>query len=330
MKRPAWGRIALLLALFAAIALLLLQRDRLDVEAVSQWIAQAGPAAPLLFMGLYALATVLFLPGSALTLLGGALFGPLLGTFYNLTAATLGAAIAFLLARHLAGDWVERKAGDRIGQVISGVESEGWRFVAFTRLVPLFPFNLLNYALGLTRIRFGHYLLTSYVCMLPGTLAYTYLGHVGQAALSGEEGLIQKGLLALAAISMMAFLPRLIGRLRRGAGLSIEELNRQLSQTDAPLLIDVRERRDFNGDLGHIDGALNIPLGELAARADELSDHLERPVALICRAERSALKAAGILARRGFGQLHVVNGGMTAWREAGLPSTGSAEQVGDR
>jgi uncharacterized membrane protein YdjX (TVP38/TMEM64 family) len=165
-------RILLGLVLLTGIGLALLYRDRLDLAALEQWVQSAGLAAPLLFMLVYAIAAVFFLPGSVLTLAGGALFGPVLGTFYNLTGATLGALLAFLVARYLASDWVAQRAGGRLKQLIAGVEEEGWRFVAFTRLVPLFPFNLLNYALGLTRIRLWHYLLATYVCMLPGAFAW--------------------------------------------------------------------------------------------------------------------------------------------------------------
>ena len=152
----------LFLGLLGAIAVAFVQRDRLDAAALQQWVEQAGMAAPLLFMTIYALATVLFMPGSVMTLAGGALFGPVLGTFYNLTGATIGAALAFLIARYLASEWVEQKTGGRLKRLKEGVEREGWRFVAFVRLVPLFPFNLLNYALGLTRIPFWHYVVTSY------------------------------------------------------------------------------------------------------------------------------------------------------------------------
>ena len=101
----------------------------------------------------------------------------MLGTVYNLTGATLGAALAFLIARYLASDRVARKTGGRVKQLIDGVENEGWRFVAFVRLVPLFPFNLLNYTLGLTRLRLLPYVIASYLFMLPGAIAYTYLGY---------------------------------------------------------------------------------------------------------------------------------------------------------
>jgi uncharacterized membrane protein YdjX (TVP38/TMEM64 family) len=210
-------RILLILTLVAGVALAVLYRNRFDVAALQSWLQEAGIVAPLLFMLIYALAAVLFLPGAVLTLAGGALFGPVLGTFYNLTGATLGATLAFLIARYLASDWVARTAGGRVKQLIDGVENEGWRFVAFVRLVPLFPFNLLNYALGLTRLKLGHYIIASYVFMLPGAIAYTYLGYAGREAVAGGEGLIRKALLALALLAVVAFLPRLI-RMLRGKG----------------------------------------------------------------------------------------------------------------
>lgn len=215
MNAARWARAALALALAGVVAVAYFHRDQLNLETLDASIKQAGMLGPLLFMAIYALATVLFLPGSILTLAGGALFGPVAGTFYNLTGATMGATLAFLVARYLASDWVARKAGGRLKQLIEGVENEGWKFVAFTRLVPLFPFFLLNYALGLTRIRISHYIVATYVFMLPAAFAYTYLGYAGREAIAGGEGMIQKGLLALALLALVAFLPHFIRRLRR-------------------------------------------------------------------------------------------------------------------
>jgi len=206
------GLIALLLA--AAVIAAWSGRDALTPAALAGALERLGTFAPLLFVLLYALGTVLFLPGIALTLAGGILFGPVWGTLYNLTGATLGATLAFLLARHLAGDWVRRRSGPRLRRLIEGVEAEGWRFVAFTRLVPLFPFNLLNYALGLTRIPLGQYVLASALCMFPGAIAYTWLGYAGSEAAAGSEGWVQKLLLALALLAAAGFLPRLVRRLR--------------------------------------------------------------------------------------------------------------------
>ena len=213
-------RILLLVALVTGVILAVTYREHFDAAGIKHWVDAAGFAGPIVFVLIYAMATVLFLPGSVLTLAGGALFGPVLGTFLNLTGATIGATIAFVIARHLASDWVEQKTGGRLKQLKEGVESEGWRFVMFVRLVPLFPFNLLNYALGLTRIKLSHYVIASYVFMFPGGLAYTYLGYAGREAIAGGEGTIQKGLLALSLLAMVAFIPRLVKRLRQSRNSS--------------------------------------------------------------------------------------------------------------
>ncbi|MCK4674952.1 MAG: TVP38/TMEM64 family protein, partial [Gammaproteobacteria bacterium] len=146
MKNNLW-KFLVLVFIFTGITLVVAYRDQLDATAIQNWIEEAGNAAPLLFMFIYIVGTVFFFPGSVLTLLGGALFGPVLGTFYNLTAATIGSMLSFLVARYLASSWVEKKTGGKLKQLMNGVDNEGWRFVAFVRLVPLFPFNLLNYAL---------------------------------------------------------------------------------------------------------------------------------------------------------------------------------------
>lgn len=207
-------RIIVFVMLAMGIAFVVINRESIDIKSLQDWIKNAGSAAPLLFMLLYIIATVFFLPGSVLTLFGGALFGPVLGTLYNLTGATIGAMLAFLIARFIASNWVSDKAGVRLKKLMNGVDNEGWRFVAFTRLVPLFPFNLLNYALGLTKIPFTHYSLATYICMLPGTFAYSYLGYAGKEAISGGEDIVQKVMLAIALLAIASFLPRLINKLR--------------------------------------------------------------------------------------------------------------------
>jgi len=311
-------RILLLALVIAGITLTVIYRETLDTMALEAWVKDAGAVGPILFMLIYALGTVFFLPGSVLTLTGGALFGPVLGTFYNLTGATIGATLAFLAARHLASNWVEQKTGGRLKQLKEGVEGEGWRFVAFVRLVPLFPFNLLNYALGLTRIKLSHYIIASYLCMLPGAMAYTYLGYAGREAVAGGSGVIQKGLLALALLALVAFLPRLIGRLRQKPMLSIQELKQRLDAGEDLLVLDVRSAEDFVGEQGHITRAANISLEALPDRLAELADYEERPIILVCRTDRRSSQAAQLLARQGFANVRVAKGGMTAWHAKGF------------
>lgn len=306
-------RFLMLLVIVTGISLVVMYREQLDVTVIQNWIEQAGNAAPLLFMFVYIIGTVFFFPGAILTLLGGALFGPVFGVFYNLTAATIGAMLSFLVARYLASSWVENKTGGRLKQLLSGVENEGWRFVAFTRLVPLFPFNLLNYGLGLTKIKFSHYSMATYIFMLPGAIAYTYLGYIGKEAATGGEGLIQKSMLALALLGLVAFLPRLIGSVRKGAMLSIDDLKTRLDANEDILLLDVRTAEDYDGEQGHIAGSVLLPLEQLEQRIDEISDYYEKPVVCICRTDRKSAKAAQILAEKGFADVHVAKMGMTDW-----------------
>lgn len=315
-------RILLGLILLIAVATAIAQRDQFDAAALQAWVEGAGAAGPLLFMLIYALAAVLFLPGSVLTLAGGALFGPLWGTVWNLTGATLGAALAFLIARYLGADWVTRRAGTRLARLYDGVSAEGWRFVAFTRLVPVFPFNLLNYALGLTRIPFVAYLLATWIFMLPGAIAYTWLGHAGREALSGGEGLIRNILIALALLAAVAFLPRLVRKLREKPMLPIESLKQQLDAGDDLLLLDVRPAADFHGEQGHIAGARSLPLEELPAHLAEpaeLANDKQRPIRLVCRTDRRSAQAALLLAEAGYTEVGVIQGGMTAWQAKGWP-----------
>ncbi len=222
MNKGRWKRPLLFVFLAAGAVTAFVYRNHLNFQTLDSVVRHAGLLGPLVFMLVYALATVFFVPGSVLTLAGGILFGPVAGTLYNLTGATLGATLAFLIARYLASEWVERKVGGRLKQVIQGVESEGWRFVVFARLVPLFPFILLNYALGLTRIRLLHYVIATYIFMLPGALAYTYLGYAGREVAQGGENLIQKILLGLGLFAAIVFLPRFIKRFRH-AGKTTEK-----------------------------------------------------------------------------------------------------------
>jgi len=313
-------RIGILLLLVAGIVAAIIYRDQFDAAALEHWVKDAGSAGPIAFMLIYVMGTVFFLPGSVLTLAGGALFGPVFGTFYNLTAATIGAMISFIAARYLAHDWVEAKTGGRLKQLKQGVEGEGWKFVAFVRLVPVFPFNLLNYALGLTKIKFSHYCIATYICMLPGAIAYTYLGYAGREAIAGGEGLVQKIMLALALLAVVGFLPGLIGRLRRGPVMDVDSLKQKLDARENILVLDVRTAEDFIGEQGHISNAMNIAVEELPSRLDELADRIEKPIAIVCRTDRRSAKAAQILTKNGFTDVHIIRNGMTAWNEADFTS----------
>ncbi len=304
-------RVIIALTLVLAISVAIYYRNDFSVDLIEQWVHQAGWWAPVIFILVYIIATVLFLPGAVFTFAGGIIFGPVLGVLYNMTGATIGAALSFLVARYLASDIVSKRSAGKLKQLINGVETEGWRFVAFVRLVPLFPFNLLNYALGLTRIRFIEYVLATFVFIIPGCIAYTYIGYAGREAISGADGFIKTLLIAIALLAVVMFLPRFIATIRRGASIDVTELKRRLAQQQT-LVLDVRTEADFQSK-GHVDNALNIPVEKLEQQLSKLDDYVMQSISIICTTDKRSAKAANILLKHGFQDVRVVRGGMTDW-----------------
>ncbi|MCS5689520.1 MAG: TVP38/TMEM64 family protein [Acidimicrobiales bacterium] len=181
-----------LLGIVAVIALAGLGRQfGLFLERFAVWVDNLGSLGPFAFIAGYAAATLAFVPGSVLTLAGGAIFGLLNGSIYALTGATLGATLSFLLARYAAREAVERRleGNPRFQAIDHAVGQRGLKIVLLLRLSPIFPFNLLNYALGLTKIPLKSYLFAS-IGMLPGTVLYTYSGLIigDVARLAGGTG----------------------------------------------------------------------------------------------------------------------------------------------
>ena len=193
------------------------------LQSALQTIRGLGPWGPVIFVPLYILATVLFLPGSILTLGAGVIFGVIKGSIVVSISSTLGATAAFLVGRYLARDWVAKKIeGNASFKAIDdAVGREGWKIVGLTRLSPAFPFNLLNYAYGLTRVSLRDYFLASWIGMMPGTVMYVYIGSLaGDLATLGagprtttpaEWALRIVGLLATVAVTVY------VTRLARGA-----------------------------------------------------------------------------------------------------------------
>jgi len=188
----------------------------ISAQTLQAKVGSLGIWAPVGFVVLYAIATVAMVPGSIFDLAGGALFGPYLGSVLDLTGCSLGAARSFLVGRYIARDWAERRAGPRLQAVMKNVDEEGWRFVAFVRLLPIVPYNVMNYLLGLTRIPFHHYMIATVVFMAPSTVVYTYIGHASRAAIAGDTDNLYYALIALGLLAAMIFLPNFYKRWRGG------------------------------------------------------------------------------------------------------------------
>ncbi len=310
-------RIGVALALAAGIGWALTHRQVFHTDAIQSAVHDLGIWAPAGFVVLYAAGTVLFFSGALLSLAGGALFGPVWGTLWNLLGATLGATLAFLIARGIGADWIGQRLGGRLRRIVDGVEAEGWRFVALMRLVPLVPFNLLNYALGLTRISLPAYVLASAICMLPGALAYTWLGYAGRSAAAGNTAALRYGLLGLGVLAMIAFLPRLFRRFRvaEPAWIAAADLQRRLAAGEAVTVVDVRQPEEFDAPPGHLPNAVNVPLATLTGERTVF----RQPVVVVCKTDRRSAQAAAKLLSAGLRDVTVLRGGTDGWHRQGLP-----------
>jgi len=183
------------LILLATIAAVLIAAYYLDfpsqLRRVLDWISDLGTLAPVIFVLLYIVVTVLVLPGSILTLGAGVVFGVVRGSIVVSIASTLGATCAFLVGRYLARDWVAAKieGNEKFSAVDRAVAREGWKIVGLTRLSPIFPFNLLNYAFSITKVSLRDYFFASWIGMIPGTILYVYIGSLaGDLATLGTGG----------------------------------------------------------------------------------------------------------------------------------------------
>ena len=189
--KSALGRlialIAIVIALFLAMRFLLVQEW---LRRFNSWVAEMGTTGILIFIGVYALATVLLAPGSILTIGAGFAFGLWKGFLAVSAGATLGAAAAFLVARFIAREKVEAtaKGNEKFREIDKAIGKQGAKLIFLLRLSPLIPFNLSNYFYGLTGVKFWPYVLASWIGMMPGTFLYVYIGTAGKAAVSAAAG----------------------------------------------------------------------------------------------------------------------------------------------
>lgn len=194
----------------------------LKLEAL---VGELGVLAPVAFIAIQSVGPFLFLPAIPMAIAAGALFGPVWGAIWSLIGNVIGAALSFLAGRALGQDFVEKRAKGKLLTVKAMIEREGWRFVAFIRLVPVFPFGLINMTLGTTGLSFRAYTLTTLVFMAPGSIVYGYLGHTGRKAAAGADDTARSIGIAVGLLLLLSGIPaavrwaryrRDLERLKRG------------------------------------------------------------------------------------------------------------------
>jgi uncharacterized membrane protein YdjX (TVP38/TMEM64 family) len=182
-------KIIIIVAVLVLIGYLLFSSGFVDIikdpNKLQEFIEGYGIWGYLIFIGVFILVAVFSLPASAVTIVAGIAFGPILGAILALTGATLGAAAAFLVSRYLARDFIISKFGENavFKKIESGVEKNGTDFLMITRLVPAFPYNIQNYAYGVTNMGFMKYFVITGICMAPGAFIYAFLA--GEIATNG-------------------------------------------------------------------------------------------------------------------------------------------------
>lgn len=212
-------------------------RESFTRENLDALLLGLGIWAPFVYILIYSIAPVVFFPGTILTILAGFLFGPLWGTVYTMIGATIGSTLAFFVARYIARDWVEKQNMTMLTSVKTKVEEQGWRFLAFARLLPVFPFTILNFAFGLTNMSAMTFAVTSFIFMTPLTFVYVYLGYVGQEASEGSQHLIGKLSAAVALLILASFLPKFFTRPLSKPKVSCNEVSTQNAKSygDSPI-----------------------------------------------------------------------------------------------
>ena len=205
------GRLAIVLVVLAGAVVLWARQGAVNAEAIAQAIA-AYPAAPLVFLGIHIVASLIFFPRTVLAVAAGALFGAWAGALWAALGSAVGAVAGFLLARYVNGGLLDLESMQRLGPVLLRAERGGWRAVAVLRLIPVIPHALTNYALGLTRLPLGAYAMGSLVGQLPMAIACADFGAAGERLAAGKAGWLAPTLIGLAVLGLSVLVPKLSAR----------------------------------------------------------------------------------------------------------------------
>lgn len=180
------------------------------VSKLQQIVGDLGALAPAAFIAIQSVGPFLFLPAIPMAIAAGALFGPVWGAVWSLIGNVIGAVLSFLAGRALGQEFVEKRAKGKVLTVKSMIDREGWRFVAFIRLVPILPFGVINMILGTTSISLRAYTLTTLACMAPGSAVFAYVGHTGRKAAEGAEDTARSIGIAVGLLLLLSGIPAAI------------------------------------------------------------------------------------------------------------------------
>ena len=209
------GRVLVLIFIVLGIAAAWHWRALLDPKAVSAYLA-GSPLAPVLFLAVQTVASLVFVPRTIFGIVAGLLFGIWWGLFWAAFGSVVGAVAGFLVARYVNSGLINLEGAGFVGPLLERLERGGWRAVAALRLIPIMPHSLANYGLGLTRVPLGPYIFGSLVGQLPMTVAYVELGAAGQRLMLGGEGWIVPTVIGSAALLLSMLIPALAHRRARG------------------------------------------------------------------------------------------------------------------
>ncbi len=202
------GRVLVLAVLGAGAAGLWIDRSALDPSTITATIAHYR-AAPLVFLGVHVVASLLFVPRTMLGLVAGLIFGLWWGVIWAALGSVCGAVAGFLVSRYVNSGLIDLESLPRLGPILQRAEAGGWRAVTVLRLIPVIPHSLTNYALGLTRLSLGGYAVGSLLGQLPMTIAYVSFGAAGEQMSHGGRSWLVPGLIGAVALGASILLPRL-------------------------------------------------------------------------------------------------------------------------
>lgn len=184
--------------------------EELNLRMVQNNIKNAGILAPFVFIFVYSLCPVIFIPITPMSILGGALFGQYWGTFFSVSGATLGAGISFLISRYILNDYVQSKLPVQMISLQNNIKKLGWKFICLARITPFIPFNLQNYFFGVSKIKFSTFMWASFLSLIPGTFLYTYIGDKGTNLLNGNRQVLINIIISLCLLLILSIIPYLI------------------------------------------------------------------------------------------------------------------------